>query len=67
MANPVRPMATPAVSLREDDLVTLLVGPDEEKFVVHESRITRNSEFSKSAMKKEWIEGHFGRRTQLDH
>jgi len=50
-------MATPAFSLREDDLVTLLVGPDEEKFVVHEICITRNSDFFKAVMKKEWIEG----------
>lgn len=50
-------MATPAFSLREDDLVTLLIGPDEHKFVVHESCITRNSDFFTAAMKKEWTEG----------
>lgn len=44
-------------SLREDDLVTLLVGSDEHKFVVHESCLTRSSEFFKAAMKKEWVEG----------
>jgi len=50
-------MAKPSFSLREDDLVTLLVGLDEQKFVVHKSCITRTSDFSKAAMKEEWTEG----------
>lgn len=50
-------MAKPALSLRKEDLVTLLVGPHEEQLAAHESCITRNSDFFKAAMKKEWIEG----------
>jgi hypothetical protein len=50
-------MTAPALSLRKEDLVTLLVGPKEEEFAVHESCITRNSDFFKAALKKEWIEG----------
>ena len=50
-------MTAPALSLRKGDLVTLLVGPKAEELIVHESCITRNSEFFKAALKKEWIEG----------
>lgn len=57
MESPRTTMAKPTFSLREDDLVTLLVGPEEEKFVVHESCIARYSDFFKTALKKEWIEG----------
>ncbi|GAB7333360.1 hypothetical protein MBLNU13_g04977t1 [Cladosporium sp. NU13] len=37
--------------------VTLLVGAEEESLVAHESYLTRNSEFFKAAIKKEWAEG----------
>ena len=57
MADPGTTMATPTFSLREDELITLFVGPEEHKLVVHESCITRNSDFFKAAMKKEWTEG----------
>jgi len=57
MAEPGTTMIPPAFSLRKDDLVTLLIGPEEEEFIVHESCITRNSDFFKAAMRKEWIEG----------
>lgn len=57
MADPGTTMATPTFSLREDELITLFVGPKEHKLVVHESCITRNSDFFKAAMKKEWTEG----------
>lgn len=40
-----------------DDLVTLLVGPEEQKFVVYGHLIVMSSEFFKAALKKEWIEG----------
>lgn len=50
-------MAAPAFSLRKEDVVILLVGPDEEEFTVHESCITRNSDFFKAAMRREWAEG----------
>lgn len=52
-ANPI----APPCSFRKDDLVTLVVGLEEEEFAVHESCITRTSEFFKAAMKKEWTEG----------
>jgi hypothetical protein len=49
--------AEPLFSFRKDDLVTILVGPGEEEFAVHEHVVTRSSEFFKAAMKKEWTEG----------
>jgi hypothetical protein len=57
MAEPGTIIAAPMFSLREQDLVTLLVGPDEQKFIIHESCIARNSDFFKAALKKEWAEG----------
>ena len=57
MAEAGETMTAPALSLRKGDFVTLLVGPDEEEFAVHESCITRNSDFFKAAMSKEWAEG----------
>jgi hypothetical protein len=57
MAEPGTTMAPPLFNFREEDLVTLFVGPDEQKLLVHESCIIRNSDFFKAAMKKEWIEG----------
>lgn len=36
--------------------VTIIVGPHEEPLVSHESYMTKNSEFFKAAMKKEWTE-----------
>jgi hypothetical protein len=50
-------ITVPRLSLNEGELITLIVGPDEKKLVVHESCITRGSDFFKAAMKKEWIEG----------
>jgi hypothetical protein len=40
-----------------DSLVTLLVGPEEEKMVVHETQLSRDSAFFKAALKKQWTEG----------
>jgi hypothetical protein len=40
-----------------DSLVTLLVGPEEEKMVVYETYLTRDSAFFKAALKKQWTEG----------
>ena len=57
MTEPGTTMETPAFSLREEDFVTLLVGPNEHKFVVHECCIARNSDFFKAALKKERAEG----------
>jgi len=40
-----------------DDAVTLVVGPEQTKMTVHGTYITRDSDFFKAALKKEWIEG----------
>lgn len=37
--------------------VALLIGLDEEPLVAHESYLTKNSEFFRAAVKKEWAEG----------
>jgi hypothetical protein len=57
MAEPGQTMTETAFSLRKNDLVTLLLGPQEEQFAVHESCVARNSDFFRAAVKKEWIEG----------
>jgi hypothetical protein len=57
MAEPGTAMEPPVFSLQKDDLVTLCLGPEEKEFAVHESCITRNSEFFKAALKREWSEG----------
>jgi hypothetical protein len=39
------------------DLVTLLIGPDEQKSLVFGHQLSEHSEFFKSALKNEWVEG----------
>jgi hypothetical protein len=51
----VTPSPTPM--FHPDSLVTLLVGPEEEKMVVHETYLSRDSPFFKAALKKQWTEG----------
>lgn len=46
-----------AYDFNADDIVILLVGPQERKMVVHSPQITAHSEFFAAALKKEWIEG----------
>ena len=41
----------------EQDLVTLLVGPNEQRFVVHGSHLKSSSAFFTAALKKERLEG----------
>jgi hypothetical protein len=41
----------------QEDLVTLLVGPEQKKMVVHGTYLARTSDFFKAALKKEWTEG----------
>jgi hypothetical protein len=41
----------------QNGTVTLLVGLKEEPLVAHENYLTKNSDFFKTAMKKEWAEG----------
>ena len=38
-----------------DDIITLIVGPEEVKMSVHGAYLTRDSEFFKAALKKEWV------------
>jgi hypothetical protein len=40
-----------------DDTITLIVGPEEAKMTVHGAYLTRDSEFFKTALKKEWVGG----------
>jgi hypothetical protein len=47
----------PASFFHSDNLVTLLVGPEEEEMVVHKTYLTQSSAFFKAVMKKEWPEG----------
>jgi hypothetical protein len=57
MAEPDATLAAPLFSFNKSDVVTLLAGPDEHELIVYESCITRNSDFFRAAMKKEWTEG----------
>lgn len=57
MAEPNTTLAAPTFSFHKSDIVTLLAGPDESELIVYESCITRNSDFFRAAMKKEWTEG----------
>jgi hypothetical protein len=41
----------------QEDLVTLLVGPEQKKMVVHGTYLARDSDYFEAALKKEWIEG----------
>jgi hypothetical protein len=41
----------------QEDLVTLLVGPEQKKMVAHGTYLARDPEFFQAALKKEWIEG----------
>ena len=39
------------------DAVTLVVGAEQKELLVHGTYLTRESEFFKAALKKEWVEG----------
>jgi hypothetical protein len=47
----------PTFSFAQEDTVILLVGPEEKSLVAHESYLKLNSDFFKTALKKEWVEG----------
>jgi hypothetical protein len=49
---------TPTRMFRPDNLVTLDVGPDHQKIIVHKHYIARTSEFFAAALKETWTEGH---------
>jgi len=40
-----------------DDAVTLIVGPEQKRMLIHGTYLTRDSDFFKAALKKEWVEG----------
>lgn len=51
------PIPLPAYNFNPDDIVILLVGPQERKMSVHSPQITAHPESFAAAFKKEWIEG----------
>jgi hypothetical protein len=51
------PVPSPAYDFNLNDTVILLVGPEEQKMLVHAHQITVHSEFFAAALKKEWVEG----------
>lgn len=55
--NANEPVSLPAYDFSADETVILLVGPEEQKMLVHSPKITAHSEFFTAALKKEWIEG----------
>jgi hypothetical protein len=44
-------------TFQADNTITLLVGPDEQAMVVHGDCLSRDSEFFRAALEKEWREG----------
>lgn len=48
---------SPPATFHPDSLVTLLVGPEEDKMVVHRTFLSQDSAFFKAALKKQWAEG----------
>lgn len=49
-------VATP-YNFSPDDAVTLIVGVEQKRMLVHSTYLTRDSDFFKAALKKEWSEG----------
>jgi hypothetical protein len=47
----------PSNNFNAENAITLLVGPEKQKLIVHASYITRTSAFFATALKKEWTEG----------
>jgi hypothetical protein len=47
----------PPRAFKPSDMITLLVGPDEQAMVVHEDCLSRDSRFFRAALKKEWRKG----------
>jgi hypothetical protein len=48
---------SPAPMFHPDSLVTLLIGPEEEKMAIHTTYLSLDSAFFKAALKKQWTEG----------
>jgi hypothetical protein len=40
-----------------ENIVTVLVSPEEKRFIIHQEAICDKSKFSKAAYSKSWIEG----------
>jgi hypothetical protein len=40
-----------------DNMITLLVGPEEQHMTVHREFLSQDSKFFQAALKKEWVEG----------
>lgn len=61
MANPGTAPTAHAFSFTPSEAVILLIGPYQQSLVAHESHLTLNSEPSKAAMKRSWVEAqtHF--------
>lgn len=53
-----------AFDYNSSDLVTLVVGEEQQEMIVHGTYLVRDSEFFAAAMKKEWPEGK-SRRVEL--
>lgn len=51
------PKAVTIFDFSSQDAVTLVVGAEQEEMLVHGTYLSRNSEFFKAALKKEWVEG----------
>lgn len=55
---PQTPLSSPpSTRYKADDLVTLIVGPEKEKFIVHGHRLAETSVFFQAALEKAWKEG----------
>ena len=50
-------LMAPAFSFAQEDTVVLVVGPEKKSLVAHESHLNLNTDFFKTALKKEWVEG----------
>ena len=61
--SPHNKMSTEATTLppprvfHPDVMVTLLVGPDEQRMAVHSEFLTQDSRFFQAALKEEWLNG----------
>lgn len=51
------PDLKPSYKFNAENVVTLLIGPDEQKMVVHTSYLARTSDFFATALKQVWLEG----------
>jgi hypothetical protein len=51
------PLRNMDMQFDKGEAVTLIVGVDKHEMLVHANHISRNSEFFRTALKKEWLEG----------